>query len=533
MMKKVQRFGGAMLAPVMLFSFFGIVIGFALLFSNQTIMGDIAAPNTFWSKFWNMIAAGGWTPFFQLPILFVVGLPISLAKKYQARAVMEALVTYLVFNYFINALLTTWPTTFGVDISKGITTGSGLTSIAGITTLDTGMVGALIISGIVVYLHNRFYEKELPDMLAIFSGSVFVTMIGFFVMVPVSVIMAFVWPTIQHAIQGMQGFFISSGNLGVFVYEFLQKLLIPTGLHHFIYAPFAYDNAVVDGGMAAYWASHIGDFQTSAQSLKELYPVGGFALSGMSKVFGTTGLSLAIIKTARPEKRKKVMALIIPAALTAILTGITEPIEFTFLFVAPALWVVHSLLDATIATVSYAFGVVGDFGGGLINWLGLDWLPLWKFHGSTYVIQIIIGLIFVLIWYLVFTFMIKKFNLKTPGREADEESTKLYSKQDYEAKKNESKDHSETKKSVPKHLRQAQAYLELVGGKDNVLDVTNCATRLRLTVKDVSKVAVASDFQSVGASGLVNSGDGALQIIVGLKVPTVREAFEELMSNGE
>lgn len=527
MMKKIQRFGGAMLAPVMLFSFFGIVIGFSLLLSNQTIMGDIAAPDTLWYKFWNVVAAGGWTPFFQLPLLFVVGLPISLAKKYAARATMEALVTYIAFNYFVNAILTLWPNTFAVDLSQGTAVGSGLTSIAGIITLDTGMIGALLISGIVVYLHNRFYEKELPEMLTIFSGSVFVTMIAFFVMIPLALLMCVVWPIIQEGMRSMQGFFINSGNFGVFIYQFLQKILIPTGLHHFVYAPFAYDSAVVEGGMAAYWASNIGEFQTSALSLKELYPFGGFSLSGMSKVFGTAGLSLAIIQAAHPEKKKKVIALIAPAALTAILTGITEPIEFTFLFVAPALWCVHALLDASIATVSYAFGVVGDFGGGLINWLGLNWLPLWNFHGSTYLTQIMIGLTFTAIWFLVFTFMIKKFNLKTPGREEDVSEIQLYSKADYENKKKTQQ--GEQEKNLPKHARQAQAYLVLVGGKENVLDVTNCATRLRLTVKDTSKVASPIDFQEAGAAGLVNPGNGGIQIIVGLTVPRVRESFEELI----
>ena len=216
------------------------------------------------------------------------------------------------------------------------------------------------------------------------------------------------------------------------------------------------------------------------------------------------------------------IALIAPAALTAILTGITEPIEFTFLFVAPALWFVHALLDASIATISYAFGVVGDFGGGLINWLGLNWLPLWKFHSSTYITQIIIGLIFTTIWYFVFSFMIKKFNLKTPGREDDTAAMQLYTKADYDNKKQDEK--------LPKHVRQAQAYMHLVGGKDNVIDVTNCATRLRLTVKDADKVADSTQFQEAGASGLVNPGNGGIQIIVGLTVPTVRESFEELMA---
>ena len=529
MMRKLQRFGGAMLAPVMLFSFFGIVVGFALLFSNHAIMGSIAAPGTTWTKFWNVVAAGAWTPFFQLPILFVVGLPIGLAKKNAARAVMEALVTYIVFNYFVNEILTLWPHTFGVNIAGKVTDGSGLASVAGITTLDTGMIGSLLISGIVVYLHNRYYTKVLPDILSIFSGSVFIVAIGFFVMIPLAIVMCFVWPTVQDGMRHMQSFFIHSGSLGVFVYEFLQKFLIPTGLHHFVYAPFAYDDAVVKGGMSAYWASHIANFQTTAHSLKYFYPEGGFSLSGMSKVFGTAGLSLAMIQTAKPEKRKRVIALIVPAALTAMLTGVTEPIEFTFLFAAPALWVVHSLLDATLATVTYAFGVVGDFGGGLINWLGLDWLPLWKFHAWTYVTQIIIGLVATLVWYLVFTFMIKKFNLKTPGREDEDVALKLYNKKDYEATK------AKTDKTAgaSKFADQAMAYLDLVGGRDNVMDVTNCATRLRLTVKDSSLVASPAQFQEVGAAGIINAGHGALQIVVGLTVPQVREAFEEAMRTGK
>lgn len=521
MMQRLQRFSGAMLAPVMLFSFFGIVIGFSLLMSNPTIMGDIAAPGTVWSKFWSVVSAGAWTPFTQLPILFVIGLPINLAKKNQARAVMEALVVYIVFNYYVNSLLTLWPSTFGVSISETISDSSKLSNIAGITTLDTGMIGALIISGIVIYLHNRYFETKLPEVLSIFSGSSLVVALGFVLMLPIALLTCFIWPKVQDGMLSMQSFFIHSGGIGVFVYEFLQKALLPTGLHHFVYAPFTYGDAVVKGGLSAYWVSHISDFQTSAQSLKNLFPEGGFTLSGMSKVFGTAGLSLAMIRTAKPEKRKKTIAVIAPAALTAILTGITEPIEFTFLFAAPSLWIVHSFLDALLAMTSYYFGIVGDFGGGLINWLGLDWLPLWNFHRNTYLTQIIIGLVATVLWYYIFTFMIKKLNLKTPGREDGNELIELYQKP--LKKELNASIHESTDSEI---VFLAKQYLELVGGKDNVMDVTNCATRLRITVKDASRVADLESFKSVGAAGLINNGRGALQIIVGLNVPQVRDAFE-------
>ncbi|EIA19484.1 alpha-glucoside-specific PTS transporter subunit IIBC [Listeria fleischmannii] len=521
MMKKVQQFGGAMLAPALLFSFAGIVVGFSILFMNPDIMGAIATPDHLWFQIWNVIAEGAWAVFRQIPLLFVIGLPIGLAKSQSGRACLEALVTYVTFNYFVSAILTTWGASFGVDMTQEVGGTSGLANIAGIKTLDTGMVGALIISGIVVYLHNRYFDTELPEVLGVFRGTSFIVILGFVVMLPVAFLFAFIWPHFQAFMLDMQGFFISSGALGVWVYSFLEKILIPTGLHHFVYAPFAYDNAVVPGGMAAYWATHLGEFQTKAQTLKEMYPAGGFALSGMSKVFGSIGITLAFYKTAKPEKRKAVLGLMIPVAATAVFAGITEPLEFTFLFFAPLLFVVHALLAATLSTLGYVFGVVGDFGGGLINWFAINWLPLWKYHWPTYVTQIVIGLIFVFIWYFVFTFLIQKFNLKTPGREDENEEMKLYSKKDYKEKQeNGKKENPNTKKALQ--------FLESLGGKENIVDVTNCMTRLRLTVKDGSIIASESDFRKAGAQGLVKNGD-AVQIIVGLSVPSVRSEFEKLL----
>jgi PTS system arbutin-like IIC component len=326
----------------------------------------------------------------------------------------------------------------------------------------------------------------------------------------------------------MQGFFISSGSFGIWIYSFLERILIPTGLHHFVYSPFVYDNAIVPGGTAVYWPTHLNEFATSAKSLKEMYPV-GFSLSGMSKVFGSIGISLAFYKTAKPGKKKVVAGLMIPVALTAIFTGITEPIEFTFLFIAPALFLVHSLLAATVSTISFSFGVVGDFGGGLINWFALNWIPLGSYHLNTYITQVVIGLIFSAIWYFVFVFLIEKFNFKTPGRENDDEEAKLYSKNEYKAMKGQAKgSSSEGLKAESSNTIKARLFLESLGGKENIEDVTNCATRLRLTVKDAAKVAPVSEFKKAGAHGLVIN-QNAIQVIVGLSVATVREEFENLL----
>lgn len=234
--------------------------------------------------------------------------------------------------------------------------------------------------------------------------------------------------------------------------------------------------------------------------LKELFPAGGFELFGNAKVFAPIGITLAFYTTAKKEKRKQVLTLMIPAALTAMLTGITEPIEFTFLFIAPVLFVVHALLCACINAVMYMVGVSGAFGNGLIAWLSLDWIPCGKNHWQTYVIQVIVGLIFSFIWFVVFRFLILKFNFLTPGREEDGEDAKLYTKKDYREKQAAGAGNS-----------YAAQILELLGGKQNIIDVTNCATRLRVNVKDESLVRPEIEFKKIGAHGLSKNGT-AIQV---------------------
>lgn len=526
-MQKIQRFGGAMFTPVLLFSFSGITVALSILFKNPDIMGKIATEGTMWYNIWYIIEQGAWTVFNQLPLLFVIGLPIGLAKKNHARACLESFVLYITFNNFMAAMLKLWGPTFGVDYSVQAGSGTGLAMIANIKTLDLGMVGAILIAGIVVYLHDRFFDTDLPEFLGVFKGSSFVCIIGFVVMIPLALILCFIWPKVQIGISSLQGFLKVSGVFGVWLYTFLERILIPTGLHHFIYTPFIFGPAVVDNGITAYFASHLKDFATSAHTLKEMFPQGGFALHGSSKMFGTVGIALAMYATAKPEKKKVVAGLLIPATLTAVFAGITEPLEFTFLFVAPVLFAVHAVLAATLAATSYAFGVVGDFGGGLIENAAKNWLPLWKYHSGTYITQFVIGFIFIGIYFFVFRFLILKFDFKTPGRTDDDDTDeKLYTKADYKAKKAE-----EISGEDARDIK-ARLFLEALGGKDNIQDVTNCATRLRLTVKDPSLVKDNKVFVDAGAHGLVNKGK-AIQVIVGLSVPQVRERFEALLQKEE
>lgn len=526
MLQKIQRLGGAMFTPVLLFAFAGIMVGLSILFKNPEIVGSIAAEGSTWYNLWTVIEEGSWTVFRQLPLLFVIGLPIGLAKKQQARACMEALVLYLTFNYFINALLTLWGPTFGVDINSAVGGVSGLTTIAGIKTLDTGMVGSILIASVVIWLHNKFFDVELPEVLGVFRGSSFVVMLGFFVMIPIAVAIAFIWPKVQDIMGTMQNFLIASGELGVWIYAFLERALIPTGLHHFVAAPFIYDNIIVDGGIASYWATNLGQFATSTLPLKELFPAGGFSLHGLAKVFGSIGISLAFYFTAKPGKKKKVAGLLIPVTLTAVLAGITEPLDFTFLFISPALFIIHAALAATITAVSYYFGVVGNFCSGLIDWTALNWLPLFKNHSSTYITQIIIGVIFIGIWFLVFRYLILKFDIKTPGREDDEDDIKLYSKKEYENK--EIVGDMVAADSSGNGSNKAEQILAALGGKENIDEINNCATRLRISVKNPDDVQDVSVFKSAGAHGLVKNGK-AVQVIIGLSVAKVRDDVESLL----
>ncbi|GAB2024566.1 PTS maltose transporter subunit IIBC [Lactovum odontotermitis] len=528
MMEKIQRFGSAMFTPVLLFSFAGIMVAITVIFTTPTLVGSIANTGTGWYQFWMVVQNGAWSVFTQMNLLFVIAIPIGLAKYAQARAAMESFITYVTLNLFISQILGFWGKTFHVDFDQTPGAGTGLAEIASVKTLDTGILGAIVVAAIVVWLHNKFFNKKLPDWLGVFQGSSFVVIIAFFLMIPFAFLLCLVWPPIQGFISSFQGFMKGSGYVGGFVFIFLERFLIPTGLHHFIYMPFSFGPASVPQGLVAYWAQHISQFADSTKSLKSLFPEGQFALQGNSKIFGALGISLALYKTSFKENKKRVLALLIPATLTAMLAGITEPLEFTFLFAAPILWPIHAFLAASMATIMYAFGVVGNMTNGIIEQLALDWIPMFPHHAGTVLIQWLIGLIFAGIYFVVFSFMIKKFNLPTPGREKDKagEDIQLHSKADYKERKSKGK----TSKEKDPYEDQARNYLKSFGGTENIANVTNCATRLRVTVIDEEKVEPDSAFMDGGAKGIIHPGGKMIHVVVGLDAPNVREVFEKLMS---
>ena len=524
MLSQIQRFGGAMFTPVLLFPFAGIVVGIAIMLRNPLFVGEaLTAPDNLFAQIVHIIEEGGWAVFRNMPLIFAVGLPIGLAKQAQGRACLAVLISFLTWNYFINAMGMTWGHFFGVDFSAEPTAGSGLAMIAGIKTLDTSIIGAIIISGLVTAIHNRFFDKPLPVFLGIFQGTSFVVILAFFVMIPCAWLTLLGWPKVQMGIESLQAFLRTAGALGVWVYTFLERILIPTGLHHFVYGPFIFGPAAVEGGIQVYWAQHLQEFSQSTVPLKTLFPEGGFALHGNSKVFGSVGIALAIWYTASPENRVKVAGLLIPATLTAVLVGITEPLEFTFLFISPLLFAIHAVLAATMATVMYTFGVVGNMGGGLLDqFLPQNWIPMFHNHASTVFTQIGIGLCFTGIYFVVFRTLIERLNLKTPGREESE--IKLYNKADYKAARGQ----TTAPEAASQQVGQAAGFLQALGGAANIESINNCATRLRIALVDMTKTQSDDVFKALGAHGVVRRGNG-IQVIVGLHVPQVRDQLESLM----
>ena len=538
MMQKFQKFGAAMFVPVLLFSFAGIVVALGSLFNNQAVFGSLANPGTTWYSIWDTISAGGWTVFKQEALLFVVGLPIGLANKSRGRAAMEAVITSMTYNYFVGAILSHWGASFGIPNFDKIqivenSTNHGLTEIAGIKTLDTSIIGALVVAGIVIWLHNHYFDKKLPDWLGTFQGSTYVYILGFFTMIPLALITCWGWPKVQLGITGMQHFITNSGVIGVWIYNFLNRILIPTGLHHLVYIPFQYGPAVVAGGLQPYWLKHLTKFALSTRPLKQLAPEMGFQLWGNEKVFLAPVICLAFYATAKKSKKKQTSALLIPAALTSFFAGITEPIDFTYLFAAPVLWVIYSLLSATMNTIMFSLGVVGNFIFGSIDMAAENWIPLWANHWQTFLVQFTVGIIFAILTFFIFKFMIVKFDYATPGREKDDEDVHLLNKKEYQAKKESAAAATITAQPVKKeketdpYVERATAFLDLLGGSSNIKEISSCATRLRVTVADPDKMGSDAQFKAAKAVNVVHHGK-AVQIIVGLDVAQVLEAMQEL-----
>lgn len=528
MLQKIQRFGGAMFAPAMLFSISGLMVGVSALATSADIVGDLAVYGTPWYVFWTIIQRGSWTVFKRLPLLFAVALPIGLAQKQPARCCLEALVAYFAYCFFLSEIIKLSGDNLGLKYPSSLTSASGITIIDGIKTLDTGIIGPLAVSATVVAIHDRFYDAKVPDWLGTFSGSSLVYLISFFAVFALAAISAAIVPSVYAMTETLRHALTSVGPFGVGIFVLLERALEPMGLHHLLYMPIYYDNLVINDGIYATWSSLLPILSHSTRPLNELAPWAGFTATGWVKLFGLPAIAAAFYSTAKPERRAGLRVILVPAIIASVVCGVTEPLEFLFMFTHPGLFFLYAVLSSCLATTMNLFGIVGIFSGGLMEMAAFNFIPLMRMHAGAYLLALGIGLAFSLIFFVSFRALILIYDLKTPGREDHVANRAAIDHLTGSGFAKEQSPNDEVNSQSDQDHVLAERVIQLLGGVGNIAGATNCATRLRIEVADPSIVADNASFVAAGAKGLIITGKTA-QVVIGISVPRVKEHFDQIM----
>ena len=527
----LQRVGRSFMLPIALLPVAGLLLGIGSSFTNQTMLEAYGLTGVIYEggvayTILDIMNQCGSAVFNNLALLFAMGVAIGMAKKEKEVAALSGAIAYLVMNTAISAMITARG---GVEAMAANTT----TSTLGITTLQMGVFGGIIVGLGVAALHNRFYKIQLPQVLSFFGGTRFVPIVCTAVFVVVGIAMFYVWPIVQMGIAALGDLVVRSGYAGTWIYGILERALIPFGLHHVFYMPFwqtALGGSAIVDGVTIQGAQNI-FFAELASKSTEVFSVSATRFMAGKfpfMIFGLPGAALAMYKTAKPEKRKVAGGLLISAAVTAMLTGITEPLEFTFLFVAPLMYAVHCVYAGLSYMLMHIFhvGVGMTFSGGIID---LTLFGILQGNAKTHWIWIVVvGAVYFVVYYFTFYLMITKMNLKTPGREEDDEETKLFTRSDFKAKTGVGPDGSS-----PAGVSDPVSALILkgLGGKANLSDVDCCATRLRVTVIDPGKVSDTMLKQS-GASGVIHKGNG-VQVVYGPQVAVIKSNLVDFMESPE
>ena len=530
----LQRIGRSFMLPIAILPVAGLLLGLGSSFTNETTiatyhLGGILGNGTILHALLVIMNKVGSAVFDNLPLLFAVGVAIGMAKKEKEVAALSAVIAFFVMNISINAMLNiNGKILEDGSIAKNVLEGT-VASVCGINTLQMGVFGGIIVGLGVAALHNRFHKIILPNALSFFAGSRFVPIISTITYMFVGIILYYVWPVVQNGIYALGGLVTGSGYLGTLIFGVVKRALIPFGLHHVFYMPF-WQTAVggtadvaghmVQGGQNIFFAqladsAHISHFSADATR----YFSGEFIFM----IFGLPGAALAMYRTAKPEKKKQVGGLLFSAALTSMLTGITEPIEFSFFFVAPILFAVQVVLAGAAYMIAHILNIaVGlTFSGGFLD---LFLFGILQGNDKTSWLRIIpVGIIYFILYYVIFSFLIKKLNLKTPGREDDTQEVKLYTKADVNAKRSAKGDDG----NISSEDTLSEMITRGLGGKNNIDSVDCCATRLRCTVASADLVDDVL-LKSTGASGVIHKGNG-VQIIYGPNVTVIKSNLEEYL----
>lgn len=520
----LQRVGRSFMLPIAILPVAGLFLGIGGSLTNETMLEaynlmGLLGPGTFANAILQVLNSAGSVVFNNLPIIFAMGVAIGMAKQEKEVAALASAIAFFIMHATIGAMIGA----FGAPDLAGATA-----DVLGMTSLQMGVFGGILVGLGTAALHNRFYKIQLPQVLSFFSGTRFVPIISSAVYLLVGIAMYYIWPTIQIGINALGGFVLASGYAGTWLYGFIERALIPFGLHHVFYIPFwqtAVGGTAVVGGQLVEGAQNIFFAELATPGITHFsvsatrFMTGKFPLM----IFGLPGAAFAMYRCAKPENRKAVGGLLLSAALTSMLTGITEPLEFTFLFVAPAMYMVHCVLAGASYMIMHILNVgVGlTFSGGLID---LTLFGIMQGNEKTSWLWIpVVGVAYFLIYYFVFSFMIRKFNYMTPGRD-DSSEAKLYTRKDLEARKKAGEvTEAEAADELSAQITQG------LGGKDNISDVDCCITRLRCTVKDPAKVDQQL-LKASGASGVLCKGQG-VQVVYGPRVSVIKSDLEAYLKS--
>lgn len=515
----LQRVGRSFMLPIAILPVAGLLLGIGSSLTNETTLEtyglmNILGPGTIFYAIFQVMSDAGNIVFANLPIIFAIGVAIGMAKREKEVAALSAAIAFFIMHASIGALIT-------INGGAEAMLEGAVADVCGISSLQMGVFGGIIVGLGVAALHNRYYKIELPQVVSFFGGTRFIPIISALVYTGVGILMFFIWPFIQRGIYSVGNVVLQSGYVGTWVYGFMERLLIPFGLHHVFYLPFwqtAVGGTYEVGGKIIEGAQNIFFAQLADPSVKEFTVSATRFMSGKFPlmIFGLPGAALAMYKTALPNKQKAAGGLLLSAALTSMLTGITEPLEFTFLFVAPLLYGIHCVFAGLAYMLMHIcnVGVGMTFSGGLID-LFLFGILQGNAKTNWYWI-VIVGIGYFIVYYILFHLLIVKLNLKTPGRD-DNEEVKLYKRSDVDNKKN-----GNNKDTISAKI------IKGLGGKENLSDVDCCATRLRCTVKDSALVSEEL-LKSTGASGVIKKGNG-IQIIYGPKVSVIKSNLEDYLA---
>ncbi|MBE6072461.1 MAG: PTS glucose transporter subunit IIB [Clostridium butyricum] len=559
MLQYLQRIGKAIMLPIAALPIAGILLGVggALLGISglenapavyQPLIAFVNIPVV--TAILTVMNDIGNIVFGNLPILFAVGVAVGLAKKDKGTAALASVFGFIVMNQVISTLLTLGVTQLGALTPDNVGEyGTYVTTNLGIFTLNMSVFGGIITGIVTAILHDRFHEIQLPQIIGFFSGSRFVPIVTAVTMAFVGGILAFAWPVVQNGIGVIANLVRDAGFIGTFLFGLIERALIPFGLHHVFYTPFWF-GSFVEGQILVNgtWQTVAGANTAYFTQLSSMTDLVGASAETMSTIvngttrfmagkfpfmmFGLPAAAFAMYRAAAPSKRKTVGSLLLAAAITSLLTGITEPLEFTFIFVAPVLYGVHCVLAGLSFMLMDIFRVfIGmTFSGGLIDFSLFGLLPAGAGVPTRWFMVLLVGVIYAVVYYFLFLFMIKKFNLKTPGRDESEEEIKLYSKADYQAKNGAGEGKASSSNGAKGEIAEkAPAVLEALGGEPNIVSVDACITRLRVEVKDKSKVD-KNKLKSLGAAGVMEVGNG-IQAIFGAKADGYKNAINDILGN--